>query len=67
MKIEKFEDLEIWNLSLKIIKMIYDLTAKARFSRDFNLRDQIRRAAISISSNIVKVLRKITITNLLGF
>lgn len=58
MKINKFEDLEIWKLSLKITKIIYDLTAKREFSRDFGLRDQIRRAIISVSSNVVEGFEK---------
>ena len=32
--------------------MIYDVTGKSNFSKDFGLRDQIRRASISISSNV---------------
>ncbi len=58
MKITKFEDLEIWKLSLKIIREVYDLTAKVRFAKDFGLRDQIRRAIISVSSNIVEGFEK---------
>lgn len=58
MKILKFEDLEIWKLSLKLTKMIYDITFKDKFSKDFGLRDQIRRAVISISSNIVEGFEK---------
>jgi four helix bundle protein len=58
MKIRKFEDLEIWKLSLKITKEIYDLTSKNKFSKDFCLRDQIRKAIISVSSNIVEGYEK---------
>ena len=58
MKIKKFEDLEVWKLSLKITKEIYDLTAKKDFSKDFNLKDQIRKAIISVSSNIVEGFEK---------
>jgi len=58
MKIRRFEDLEIWKLSLKITKDIYDLTAKKEFSRDFSLIDQVKRAIISVSSNIVEGFEK---------
>ena len=58
MKITKFEELKIWKLALKITKDIYDLTAKKEFSRDFGLRDQIRRAIVSVSSNIVEGFEK---------
>ncbi len=54
MKIIRFEDLEIWKISLVITRLIYDLSSKPKFSRDFGLRDQIRKAVISISSNIVE-------------
>jgi len=58
MKIKKFEDLPIWQLALKVTKEIYDLTNKKEFSKDFSLRDQIRRAIISASSNIVEGFEK---------
>jgi len=58
MKITKFEELKIWQNSLKITKEIYDLAALPKFSRDFGLRDQIRRAMISVSSNIVEGFEK---------
>lgn len=58
MKIHKFEDLEIWNLSLKITKTIYDLTSTKEFNKDYELKSQIRRAVISISSCIVEGFEK---------
>jgi len=58
MKITKFEDLQIWQLSLKITKDVYDLTAKPLFMKDFVLKDQLRRAIVSISSNIVEGFEK---------
>lgn len=58
MKITKFEDLKIWQLALKITKEIYDVTSTKEFSKDFSLKDQIRRAVISISSNIVEGFEK---------
>lgn len=54
MKINKFEELEIWRSSLMVTKNIYDLTFKEKFSKDYYLKDQIRRATLSISSNIVE-------------
>jgi four helix bundle protein len=58
MGIRKFEDLNIWNESLKITKDIYNLSAKEGFSRDFCLRDQIRKSMISVSSNIVEAFER---------
>lgn len=58
MRINKFEDLNIWKLSLRITKLIYDISANRYFAKDFGLKDQIRRASVSISSNIVEGFEK---------
>ncbi len=58
MKILRFEELEIWKISIGLVKEIYDITSIGKFSKDFGLRDQIRRAAVSISSNIVEGFEK---------
>lgn len=51
--IEKFEDLMCWQEARKLVKEIYkDSSSNATFSKDYALRDQMRRAAISILSNI---------------
>lgn len=52
--IYKFEDLEIWKRSRALTKRIYDCTKLREFSKDFGLKDQIRRAAISVMSNIAE-------------
>lgn len=51
-KIKSFEDLEVWQLSMSLCTEIYELTNSELFSKDFGLKDQIRRSAISIPSNI---------------
>ncbi len=51
-KIEKFEDIIAWQKALELSNLIYDLTNKEKFSKDYGLKDQIRRAAVSIVSNI---------------
>jgi len=53
-KIEKFEDIEAWKKARELSKAIYALTGDGAFARDFGLRDQIRRAAVSIMSNIAE-------------
>ena len=58
MKITKFEDINIWKLALKITKIIYDISSQWKFSKDYWLKDQIRRATVSISSNIVEWFEK---------
>jgi four helix bundle protein len=54
MAISRFEDLIAWQKARVLTKNIYLLTATERFSRDFGLRDQIQRAAVSIMSNIAE-------------
>jgi four helix bundle protein len=58
MKINRFEELAIWKQSLAVTKEVYDYTSRPKFSKDFALREQIRRAVISISSNIVEGFEK---------
>ena len=51
-RIKGFEDLEVWQLSMSLCTEIYALTNSELFSKDYGLKDQIRRSAISIPSNI---------------
>jgi four helix bundle protein len=53
-KIEKFEDIEAWQKARELAKAIYAASGESAFGRDFALRDQIRRAAISVMSNIAE-------------
>jgi len=52
--IEKFEDLEIWQLGKDLVKEVYELSSSGKFNKDFPLKDQIRRSAISVPSNIAE-------------
>jgi four helix bundle protein len=54
MKIKKFEELESWKKARRLTNTIYEATATGSFTRDFGLKDQIRRASISILSNIAE-------------
>jgi len=54
MKIERFEDIEAWKLARKLTNMVYALTRKEAFSRDFELRNQIRAASGSAMHNIAE-------------
>ena len=51
---KRFEDLEVWQRSRELANLIYAFSKDGTFSRDFGLRDQIRRAAVSIMSNIAE-------------
>ena len=52
--IEKFEDIEAWQKARKLAREIYLITNQGDFAKDFGLRDQIRRAAVSVMSNIAE-------------
>lgn len=54
MSVKYFEDLEVWKEARHLTNAIYKITGKSTFSRDFGLRDQIRRAAVSVMSNIAE-------------
>ncbi|MFA7298429.1 MAG: four helix bundle protein [Candidatus Absconditabacterales bacterium] len=54
MKFTQFEDMEIWKDAIQLSTLIYQITNHSEFKKDFGLRDQIRRAANSVSSNIVE-------------
>ena len=49
-----FEDIEAWQRSRALTKSIYKVTSQGTFARDFGLRDQIRKASVSIMSNIAE-------------
>ncbi len=51
---KQFEDLEIWKSARGLTSNIYALSNNNAFSKDYGLRDQIRRASVSIMSNIAE-------------
>ena len=54
MHITRFEDLEIWQEARGLCKLIYKITSREPFSKDFRFRDQIRSACGSIMDNIAE-------------
>lgn len=52
--ISRFEDIHAWQEAREAVQMIYTLTDDGAFARDFGLRDQIRRAAVSVMANIAE-------------
>ena len=53
-RIERFEDFIAWQKARSLTADIYRVTAEGMFARDFGLKDQVRRAAVSIMSNIAE-------------
>jgi four helix bundle protein len=52
--IKRFEDILAWQEARKLVKEIYQMTRDGAFSKDFGLRDQIQRAAVSVIANIAE-------------
>jgi four helix bundle protein len=53
-KSRSFRDLEVWKLSIDFVKKIYQVTNTFPATENYNLINQIRRAAVSIPSNIAE-------------
>lgn len=51
---KRFEEMHAWQSARELVKLIYEATKQNAFSRDFALRYQIRRAAISVMSKIAE-------------
>jgi four helix bundle protein len=53
-RVQQFEDLEVWRKARELTNTIYQVTTSGNFNRDFGLRDQLRRASVSVLSNIAE-------------
>jgi four helix bundle protein len=51
---KKFEEIECWQKSRELTRKIYHASNNRGFTKDFGLKDQIRRAAVSVMSNIAE-------------
>ena len=54
MSFNTFEEIKAWQKSREVTRVIYNHSLNPKFERDFGLRDQIRRSAVSIMSNIAE-------------
>ena len=52
--ITRFEDIQAWQSAKQLTNIVYELSNQTGFNRDFGLRDQIRRASVSVMSNIAE-------------
>jgi four helix bundle protein len=52
--IQRFEDIESWKKGRELTRRVYGHSEVGRFARDFGFRDQVRRASVSIMSNIAE-------------
>jgi len=51
---KSFEDLPVWKSAKDLAAIVYKVTSKGKVSKDYGLKDQIQRAAVSVSSNIAE-------------
>jgi four helix bundle protein len=54
MTFKTFEEIDAWKKARALTRSVYDATAKGAFARDYPLRDQIRRACVSVMSNVAE-------------
>jgi four helix bundle protein len=53
-KVKKFEEIQSWKRARSLTKEIYRATLTGSFAKDFGLKDQMRRSAVSMLSNIAE-------------
>jgi len=51
---EGFKSLEVWQVATNLAVQVYQLTDQGKFTKDYSLRDQLRRSAVSVASNIAE-------------
>jgi len=66
-KFNSFEEIIVWQKAREINSELYLITGQGTFSKDYGLRDQIRRASISISSNIAEGFERETTKEFIRF
>jgi len=66
-KVESFEDLRVWQKGIELVKQIYLVTKEGELSRDFGLKDQLRRASVSIPTNIAEGFERYSRKEYLNF
>jgi four helix bundle protein len=67
MKYERFEDLPVWKSAIELAERVYRLTRRRFFAQAGDLRDQMRRAALSVSNNTAEGLERGSTAELLAF
>ena len=67
MRYKRFEDLPVWNTAIELAIGVYTLTSKPEFDKRFSLKDQLERAAVSVSNNIAEGFERGTNNELLAF
>ena len=67
MKYTRFEELPVWQAAVELAERIYALTSKPEWKSHYSLRDQLERAAVSVSNNIAEGFERGTNQELINF
>ena len=67
MAYKRFEELPVWNSAIELARQIYEFTGNAEFNGRYSLKDQLERAAVSVSNNIAEGFERGTTQELLTF
>lgn len=67
MTYSRFEDLPVWKEAIKLADKVYDMTESKEWNGSRSLRDQLERAALSVSNNIAEGFERGTTNELLAF
>src|SRR5690242_6674318 len=67
MAYKRFEDLPVWNSAIELALRVYEFTSKSEFTGRYSLKDQLERAAVSVSNNIAEGFERGTTQELLTF
>lgn len=67
MTYQRFEDLPVWKEAIRLAEKVYTLTEDGAFQKQYSLRDQLERAAVSVSNNVAEGFERGTTQELLMF
>lgn len=67
MKFNRFEEIDVWKQSRLLVKEIYSISEQMPFAKDFSFKDQIRRSAFSIPSNMAEGYERKSNTEFIRF
>jgi len=67
MAYKRFEDLPVWNSAIGLALKVYEFTSKSEFNGRYSLKDQLERAAVSVSNSIAEGFERGTTQELLTF
>jgi len=67
MDVKSYEDLQVWQQAMKLAELVYAFVRQFPVEERFSLSDQLRRAAVSVPSNIAEGFGRETKADFLHF